>query len=320
MALWTRAALDADTPLSTPRPAKKKEMAPRPIPPVRPPAQGPFAPWGVALGGGAMRGLAHLGVLERLLPVWGHPQAMAGSSVGAVVAAALASGHTIADLQQWARSITRRDLLVVRHRDLWLQRLQIDSLFAWEALEGLIAELVPRQLRMGDLAMDLRVVATHLVEGHAVVFSPAETPDVLVHEAVRASASIPGVFPQVLLNQCPLTDGMISMPVPATILPDHLPRVAVSLSGRGGGAETTGVGTSAIATSMQAMNLIAYRLTRSQLGNLADLRLIEPQVSSVPPLSFQHADRLIDAGRRAADDALRLGLPLPAAPRSPSPP
>lgn len=319
MALWNRAALDADTPSSTPPRPKKSEPLPRPIPPVRPPAAGPFAPWSVALGGGAMRGLAHLGVLERLIPVWGLPQSMAGSSVGALVAAALASGHTIADLQQWARRITRRDLLVVRHRDLWLQRLQIDSLFAREALEGLIAELIPRQLRMGELAMDLRVVATHLVEGHPVIFSPAATPDIALHEAVRASASIPGVFPQVLLNNAPLTDGMISMPVPASILPDHLPRVAVSLSGRGGASDTAGLSTSAIATSMQAMNLIAYRMTRSQLGNLADLRLIEPQVSSVPPLSFQHADRLIDAGRRAADEALLLGLPLPATDRSTPP-
>lgn len=161
--------------------------------------------WGVglALGGGAARGLAHIGVLRGLAAAGIPISHLAGSSFGSVIAASYACG-TLSELEGLLRRLTYRDL--VRFADV---------AFSGGVLRGdaLLAELrtLSRDLHFEDLSVPLAVVATDLTTGTRKILRSGS-----VAEAVRASTSVPGLFAPLNVGDTVLSDGgLIEMlPVP----------------------------------------------------------------------------------------------------------
>lgn len=163
---------------------------------------------GVALGGGSARGYAHIGVLAALERRDLAPDVLVGTSFGAVIGALYALGHDPARLRADAERLRRRDVLP-RIVDVGARR---GALFAGERLgayfEGLVGEA-----RIESLPRTLAVVATDLDSGERVVLR--EGPLAL---ALRASASLPGVFAPVPWEGRRLIDGGIGAPVPLETL------------------------------------------------------------------------------------------------------
>ena len=102
-------------------------------------------PFTLVLGGGGMKGLAHIGVLQALLERGHRPTRIIGSSVGALVAASWAGGLGIAKLREIALSLRRKDVFAVAHTDMALKRMRSPALFKREPLAHLI------QRTVGDL-------------------------------------------------------------------------------------------------------------------------------------------------------------------------
>ena len=102
-------------------------------------------PFTLVLGGGGMKGLAHIGVLQALIERGHRPTRIIGSSVGALVAAAWAGGMGIAKLREIALGLRRKDVFAVAHADMALKRMRSPALFKREPLEHLI------QRTVGDL-------------------------------------------------------------------------------------------------------------------------------------------------------------------------
>ncbi|MFZ5777123.1 MAG: patatin-like phospholipase family protein [Bacillota bacterium] len=158
---------------------------------------------GLALGGGAARGLAHIGVLRGLMGAGIPISHLAGSSFGSVVAASYACG-TLSELEGLLCTLTYRDL--VRFADV---------AFSGGVLRGdvLLAELrtLTRDLDFEGLSVPLAVVATDLNTGTRKILRSGS-----VAEAVRASMSVPGLFAPVNMGDDVLGDGgLIEMlPVP----------------------------------------------------------------------------------------------------------
>src|SRR5437879_10773996 len=96
----------------------------------------------LVLGGGGMKGLAHVGVLQALLERGHRPTRIIGSSVGALVAAAWAGGMGIAKLREVALSLKRKDVFAVAHADMAFKRMRLPALFRRERLEHLIVRTV----------------------------------------------------------------------------------------------------------------------------------------------------------------------------------
>ncbi len=163
---------------------------------------------GVALGGGSARGYAHIGVLAALERRDLAPDVIVGTSFGAVIGALYALGHDPARLRADAERMRRRDVLP-RIVDVGARR---GALFAGERLgayfEGLVGDA-----RIESLPRTLAVVATDLDTGERVVLR--EGPLAL---ALRASASLPGLFAPVLWDGRRLIDGGIGAPVPLDTL------------------------------------------------------------------------------------------------------
>jgi len=156
----------------------------------------------VALGGGIARGWAHIGALRALRRFGIEPDVIAGSSIGAVVGGFYLAGHLPA-LEQWARQLTK--LKIVSYLDL---RPTSGGLIGGTRLEVEMRRYLG-DLKIEQLAVPFCAISADLVTGQEVWLREG-----LVTEALRASFSLPGVFPPRRIDGRYLIDGAVVNPVP----------------------------------------------------------------------------------------------------------
>lgn len=163
---------------------------------------------GVALGGGSARGYAHIGALASLERHGYAPDLLVGTSFGAVVGALYATGTGIDQLCEQARQMRRRD--VIPHvADFGLHRA---ALFRGRKLEEYFDRLLEGR-HFCDLQRELVVVTTDIDSGEQVLIT-----DGPLAIALRASASLPGIFAPAEVAGRRLIDGGIGSPVPLDTL------------------------------------------------------------------------------------------------------
>jgi NTE family protein len=163
---------------------------------------------GVALGGGSARGYAHIGVLCALERRGVRPDVVVGTSFGAVVGALYACGRDLASIRGDAERLRRRDVFphIV---DLGLAR---GALLRGDRLETYFERLVDGR-HFEDCDVPLAVVATDLDTGERVTLRSGP-----LAPALRASASLPGLFAPAVIDGRRLIDGGIGTPVPLDTL------------------------------------------------------------------------------------------------------
>ena len=170
----------------------------------------------VAFGGGGARGLAHIHVIEALDELGIRPVAIAGSSIGAIMGAGMASGMTGAEIHDYARSILGRRAQVASR--MWRARpetlgemvrggLRVTQFNAERILGAFLPAAVPETF--AELKIPLKVTATDFFGHKLAVFEDGE-----LRSALAASAAIPAVFCPVLRDGRLLIDGGIYNPVP----------------------------------------------------------------------------------------------------------
>lgn len=164
---------------------------------------------GLALGGGGARGYAHLGVLKAFQEANIPVDVIAGTSMGAVVGAAWASGYRIEELIDMALEMRWWRLLVLADPTLPRQ-----GVIAGNRLERYFTTLTQGR-EFNQLEKTLVVVATDITTGEEVRLNSGP-----VARALRASTAIPGVFCPVRLGRHLLVDGSITSPVPAAVAAD----------------------------------------------------------------------------------------------------
>lgn len=159
---------------------------------------------GIALGGGAARGWAHIGILRWLREHDLFPDVICGTSIGALVGAAAASDK-LDDLDNWVRTLTWQD--VVSYLDVSFS----GGLIHGKKLFQFLETRFPDQ-RIEQLPRPFGVVATNLANGQEVWFR-----DGSVYRAVRASIALPGLFTPVKYSGQWLVDGGLVNPVPVSL-------------------------------------------------------------------------------------------------------
>jgi NTE family protein len=241
---------------------------------------------GIALGGGFARGIAHLGVLRAFEANHVPLAAIAGVSAGSIVAAAYASGSTLAEIEQVARSMRFKDVA----------RWTI-SRFGLAETDRMVAFLkrALKSCRFEDMRIPLAVVASDLTTGQPAVFR--DTGDVCA--AVRASCAYPGLFLPVRHEGRLLVDGLISMQVPAAPLRSMGVTHVVSVALR---PEQITNPRSVLCVVNRCFQIYAER-TQAEWRRESAL-VIEPEVSDISWDSFASCGRLIEAGERAALEAM----------------
>jgi len=290
---------------------------------------------GLALGGGAARGFAHIGIVRTLIAHGIVPNVVVGTSIGAVVGGAYAAGH-LDTLEEWARSLQPRSVL--GYLDI---RLNGSGLIGGDKLAAhLEAAIGP--IRIEELPLKFATVATEVRTGHEIWLTHGRMVD-----AMRASYALPGIFSPVLIGDRWLVDGALVNPVPvsaarafgaeiviAANLSSDVFTHGTTIHAHGAPADVVetviepaapkrgfsrlfsperamkreffgGGGRPGISSVMvDAFNIMQDRITRARLaGDPPDL-LISPRVGQIGWFDFHRASDLIAFGARAAERAI----------------
>jgi len=165
---------------------------------------------GLALGGGAARGFAHIGVIKALESQGINPDIVVGTSAGSVVGAMYAAGNNGFAMQKMALDM---DEATISDWSLPLFS-KSSGVLKGDALQAYVNRLVV-QAPIEKLRKPFGAVATDLATGHAVLFQRGNT-----GAAVRASSAVPGVFQPVKINDRLYVDGGLVSPVPVRFARD----------------------------------------------------------------------------------------------------
>lgn len=255
---------------------------PPPASTTAPPAAQPTLKIGIALGGGAAKGFAHIGVIKMLEANGLAPAVVAGTSAGSVVGALYASGMNAFELQEKAVALDEAKI-----RDL---QLSSGGLLLGQKLEDYVNEQV-RRLPLDRLAKPFAAVATRLEDGERTVFSRGNT-----GQAVRASSSVPGVFQPVTIGKFHYVDGGVVSPVPvdaARQLGADLV-VAVDISNKARGQAPAGM----LGTLGQSIAIMGQKAGQAELAR-ADV-VVRPQVLDIGAADFTQRASAILEGEKAA--------------------
>jgi NTE family protein len=289
---------------------------------------------GLALGGGAARGWAHIGVLRALTAAGIMPDVIAGTSIGALVGGAWAAGR-LDELEDWAREITRRRVLGF-----------MDFSFRGSGLIGgnRLYQLMRHNLgetAIEDLDARFAAIATEIGSGHEIWLTRGRLTD-----AIRASYALPGIFSPVKIAGRWLMDGALVNPIPVSAARALGARVVIAVNlnsdvfGRGtviqdhgvepvppaeevpdprrrvGGmfnfrrrlrddAVASATGPGGIASVMvDAFNITQDRIARSRLAGDPPDVMIAPRLGGVGLFEFHRAEEAIRLGAESAERAL----------------
>lgn len=259
---------------------------------------------GLALGGGGVKGYAHIGVLRALDHIGLAVDYLAGSSIGAAVAATYASGHrpdTIADLMDKVTEKAFRVTLPTR------------SLLSNAGLRaGLIQ--IGGQTHFEDLLIPLAVVTADIVSGEEVVFRSG-----LLWPAVLASFAIPGMYPPQRMGKRLLVDGGVLNPVPGDVAAEMGADVviAVKLASRSNQTQPDAKSTPEMPSILETINR-TREIMQSKIGvasTAAATVLIEPDFGKYVGWglrNFREGRKYVDVGEDATMAALpRIAAALP---------
>ena len=250
---------------------------------------------GLALGGGGARGIAHLGVCLRLAELGVPLYCIAGTSIGAIVGAIVASGNTDKALE-WCRMPDWKKLPKL----MFETSLTAKALTPGKRVEALLEELIGSR-DFSKLETPFATVATDLHTGERVVM---DSGDVL--SAVRASMSIPGVFPPVERDGHVLVDGQFVDPVPVSLCramgADAVIAVDINPPNDPSGMKPYSK-FNMIDVLTSTFTIMNRSITDRILAVDRPDVLIRPKVGGVLALDFRRADRLVEIGRQAVDDA-----------------
>ncbi|PYG59949.1 MULTISPECIES: patatin-like phospholipase family protein [Rhizobium/Agrobacterium group] len=257
----------------------------------------------LALGGGAARGWAHIGVLRALDEAGVKIGMIAGTSIGALVGGCYLAGK-LDELEEFARSLTMR-------RIAGLLDLTIGGggLFGGMRLTKRMQEHL-EGLRVENLEHPFIAVATELRTGHEVWIHQGD-----LVTALRSSYALPGIFEPVQCNGRTLIDGALVNPVPVSVCRAYEQALVVAVNlnydlfGRSAvvkhAASSTGGSASATDSTprpglpgvmVQAFNIIQDRISRSRLaGDPPDL-MLHPRINDIGLSEFHRASEAIDRG------------------------
>ncbi|MEH0832698.1 patatin-like phospholipase RssA [Pectobacterium cacticida] len=291
---------------------------------------------GVALGSGAAKGWAHIGVLNALTEMGIVVDVVAGCSIGALVGAAYATDQ-LSSMERWVRAFSYWD--VIRLMDLSWQR---GSLLRGDRVFNSVKSLL-QITQIEDCKIKYGVVTTNLSTGRELWLTKGD-----LHQAMRASCSMPGLLSPVRFNDYWLVDGAVVNPVPVSLAramgsdiviavdlqhdaslnhQDLLSIKPVSSSinaknvphgwrskirerlrrGHRSPVENTPTAMEIMSTSIQ---ILENRLTMTRMAGDPPDVLLRPRCPQIATLDFHRAQEAIKAGYKAVEKMRDELLPL----------
>jgi NTE family protein len=237
----------------------------------------------LVLGGGAARGLVHLGILKVLRRENVHFDFVVGTSIGSLLAAAWVLEADLVEVERKALQMTARDIL-----DVTISRM---GLCKGEKLESLIREVLQGK-QFAEAKIPLYIVTTDIEKGTTVVFDSGD-----IVQLVKASCSIAGIYQPVAVDGHLLVDGGITNNVPVSVAKGHGATHVVAVDA-GYSIQKSGIN-NMLQVIIQSIQVMADRLNRFETKG-ADI-VLRPDLDDINQTEFQRASEVILKGELIAD-------------------
>ncbi len=269
------------------------------------------SPW-LVLGGGGLKGLAHLGVWRGLEEAGFEPAGILGTSIGALVGASVAWGRPVEEMEKEARELRRTDIARVQRRSVWLNGIRSPSLFRGERLRSYMRKHLPEE-GWDALRIRFQANAVELGTGQTEWFGAGARTDVPLADAIYASAALPLFYPPIPLPGGLYVDGGTEAALPV--------RRAAELGATGivavdVGAGETGDGEEVVSQGMLAIHqrvfaIMSGRMRRETLLHWEGppLLYIRPRLDEYGTFDFDHAEYFLAEGLRAIREVLDEASP-----------
>ncbi|HVS61078.1 MAG TPA: patatin-like phospholipase family protein, partial [Gemmatimonadaceae bacterium] len=170
----------------------------------------------LVLGGGGLKGFAHIGVFRALKELGIEPTVVAGTSIGALIGAAYARGTDVAEMTDRARALKRRDLFRLNRMGMLLERQHSPAIYLDEPLKNVVNS-VAGEKRFDQLKRTLLVNTVDIQRGSQIVWGLPGLRNVSIADAVYASCALPGFYPPGPINGKLCVDGGVLDNLPVSI-------------------------------------------------------------------------------------------------------
>ncbi|MBW8771471.1 MAG: patatin-like phospholipase family protein [Gemmatimonadetes bacterium] len=260
---------------------------------------------GLVLGGGGLKGFAHIGVLRALEERGIVPHVYAGTSIGALIAAAHIGGAAVDELATRAEALRKRDLFRINHMGMLLERMRSPSIYLEEPLRALVAGAVP-DVTFSELPKRLLVNTVDLDRGARVVWGLPGLEGVSVRDAIYASCALPGFFPPGRVAERMCIDGGVVDNLPVSVAANFADLLIAVDVGSSDQSRADAASSGFAGTYMRAATMMMHALQQFPLQHWhgPPMVLIRPRVDDANWLSFTDTAANIAEGYRSASRAL----------------
>lgn len=271
-------------------------------------AEVPFRPRTVlVLGGGGMKGTAHVGVWKAVEEAGIRPDAIIGCSIGSLIGASIAGGAGWRELAEVARGLRKEDIVQINRRAVWMGGVREESVFDGDTYRGWIRRNLPLK-DFADARIPIRVNAVSLVRCGETWFGSGVNEEVDPADAVYASCAIPIYYPPLRLNGDVLVDGGVldTLPVKHAFEwgAERVIAVDVGAEIQPPAADYFDRGMIAIHERVLAMNIAGQRQRSVEMWKDRPVVLIRPRIGHLGTWDFHRTQYFLEEGYRAAREAL----------------
>ncbi len=261
----------------------------------------------VVLGGGGVKGLAHVGAWRAIAEAGLEVEAVVGTSIGALVGAAIAGGMEQAELERRALGLTKSDIVGLNRWALLLNGIRQQSVFQEEPFRGYIESVLPVG-SFEELSLPLEVNATDLESGREEWFGARGRGDVPLAEAVYASGALPLFYPPARIGDRYYVDGGVADSLPVTRAAERGPEAIVAIDVGAGGTKDSmdTVSKGMVAIHHRVYDVMNYERKRRLLGGWRGVPLlyVRPRLDRYSTFDFEHAAQFVEEGYRETVSAL----------------
>ncbi|HEV7595705.1 MAG TPA: patatin-like phospholipase family protein [Gemmatimonadaceae bacterium] len=261
----------------------------------------------LVLGGGGLKGFAHIGVFRALKELGIEPTVVAGTSIGALIGAAYARGMEVPEMIERARALKRRDLFRINRMGMLLERQHSPAIYLDEPLKNVVKS-VAGEKRFDQLKRTLLVNTVDIQRGSQIVWGLPGLRNVSVADAVYASCALPGFYPPGSINGKLCVDGGVLDNLPVSISGRGMDAVIAVDTGSSDLEPENDILTAGFASIyVRAATTMMHALQLAPFANWTrpPMILIRPKVNHIGWFSFSHTEELLEAGYTAAMEACK---------------
>jgi len=265
----------------------------------------------LVLGGGGLKGLAHVGAWQALEEASVRVRGIVGTSIGALVGGCIAGGMDWEELVPLAFALRKDDIVRINRRAVWINGIRQESLFLGRPLRDYIERVLPVK-EWSALRLPLQVNAVNLETGRTEWFGVGANTDVSMVDAIYASAALPVFFPPARMNGGYYVDGGTEHTFPihraAELGASGMVGVDVGSGEKSDVPDLLDQGM--LAVHQRIFSIMSWRKRANLVANWGSppLLFVRPRLEGYQTFDFDSSQYFLEEGYRATRSALLEGL------------